>query len=160
MEIQKNLNKRALWLLMLMLVFSSSTIMISIAGNEQITVKGTSHYVFFLGILDKEYIVEWNITVTNGVSISLYIANASQYERYADDPLSWSPEYENRSRTIHDHQYKIPHQANWTLVLENPNQADALVTYDFPPKQIGGFTIITGLLGLTMAMFVIKRRKN
>ena len=169
MQIRNNLNKPALGLLMLMLIFSSPS-MISKSESGEITIKGTSHYTFYLGILDEESKVQWNINVTNGVSINLYIAEVAQYELYVKD-LSWSPVYENTSRTIHRNfnpqkfdektLFVIPTQANWTLVLENSNQADALVTYDVGIYvQIGGFTLIPGLLGLSLALFLFKRRKK
>ncbi len=169
MQIRNNLYKPALGLLMLMLIFSSPP-MIAKSESGEITIKGTSHYAFYLGILDKGSKVQWNINVTNGVSISLYIANITQYELYVKN-TSWSPKYENKSRTIHRNfnpqkfdektLFEIHTQANWTLVLENLNQADALVTYDIGIYvQIGGFTLIPGLLGLSLALFLIRRRKK
>lgn len=152
-----------------MLIFSSPSL-ISKSESGEITIKGTSHYTFYLGILDAESELQWNINVINGVSISLYIAEVAQYELYVKN-LSWSPVYENTSRTIHRNfnpqefdektLFVIPTQANWTLILENSNQADALVTYDIGIYvQIGGFTLIPGLLGLSLVLFLFKRRKK
>ncbi|MFX0196234.1 MAG: hypothetical protein ACFFCW_08945 [Candidatus Hodarchaeota archaeon] len=170
MQIRNNLKKRVLGLFMLILVFSLSPIMISKSESGEITIKGTNHFGFNLGILDEETKVQWNINVTNGVNINLYIAESAQYELYIKD-LSWSPVYENTSRTIHRNfnpqefdektLFTIPTKANWTLVLENSNQADALVTFDIGIYvQIGGFTLIPGLLGLSLALLLFKRRKK
>jgi len=142
----------------MLILFSSPTITAR-SGSGEILVKGTGHYTFILGILDEGTIVKWHIT-TNDVSISLYIAERPQYLQYAAG-MSWSPVYENESRTIHDHQYTIPNQANWTLVLENSNQADAQVTYDINiPVKIPSFTAIPALLGLLLAPIVRKRRRK
>ncbi|MFQ6124742.1 MAG: hypothetical protein ACE5R6_09090 [Candidatus Heimdallarchaeota archaeon] len=170
MQIRNNLNNQALGLLLLLLIFLSSPLMISNSKSGEITIKGTSHYAFTLGILDDDTKVQWDINVTNGISVSLYIAEAAQYELYVKD-LPWSPVYENTSRTLHRNfnpqkfdeksLFTIPTKANWTLVLENSNQADALVTYDIGIYvQIGGFTLILSLLGLFLAIVLFKRRKK
>ena len=144
-------------LMFILILFSITTL--SVSGNdESFTIKGNRHYVFILGVIDQDNTVTWHIN-TSGVSLGLYIAEFSQYKQFAAG-MAWEPVYENASRTLHNHQYTIPSHANWTLVLENTNTEDALVTYEINiPINIPSFTIFPVILGLSFILILRKKRR-
>ena len=159
MKIRRNSCKRVLMpaLVFILILFSITTL--SVSGNdESFTIKGKQHYVFVLGVIDQDNTVIWHIN-TSGVSLGLYIAEFSQYKQFAAG-IAWEPVYENASRTLHNHQYTIPSLANWTLVLENTNTEDALVTYEINiPISIPSFTIFPVILGLSLILILRKKRR-
>jgi len=160
MQIQsKCCNRAIIPTIMLMFIVFTTPIVTSRAGSGEIIIEGTQHYVFVLGVLEEGTPVSWTITTDEG-NINLYIAEIAQYEKYADG-MAWLPVYENMSRSTHEHQFEIPLLTNWTIVLENPNQADVQVTYDINvPITIPGLLAIPTLLGFVMILIVRKKRTN
>ena len=158
MQIRSNCSNRAIMpTIVFMFLLFSTPVMNSRAGSGEIVIGGTHHYVFVLGFLEEGTPVAWAITTGEG-NINMYIAEVAQYEKYADN-MSWLPVYENMSRSTHAHQYDIPLFTNWTLVLENPNQADVQVTYDINvPITIPGLLAIPTVLGFAMILIVRKKR--
>ena len=158
MKIRRNSCKRELMpaLVFILILFSITTLSVS-GNNESFTIKGNQHYVFVLGVLDSDNTITWYIN-TSGVSLGLYIAEISQYKQFSAD-RAWEPIYENASRTLHNHQFTIPSLANWTLVLENTNTEDALVTFEINiPISIPSFTIFPVIFGLSLILILRKKR--